>query len=429
VADTVRINLGNQELELPVVTGSEGERGIDIQNLRAKTGYVTLDPAFMNTASTESAITFLDGEKGILRYRGIPIEELGERSTFVETAYLLIYGHLPTKDEAQKWENLLTRHSMIHEDMKRFFDGYPMTAHPMAILSSMITSLSSFYPYALNAKADEYRDITIVRLISKLATIAAFSYKKSIGHPFVYPRNDLDYCANFLHMMFAVPAEEYKPDPVAVKALNLLLILHADHEQNCSTSTVRIVGSAQTNLFASISAGICALWGPLHGGANQEVVEMLTDIQKKGLNAKEFIAQVKDKKTGIRLMGFGHRVYKNFDPRAKIIKKACDDVLRQMGIRDPMLDLAKDLEEAALSDPYFIERKLYPNVDFYSGIIYRALGIPTAMFTVMFALGRLPGWIAHWKEMIEDPSTKIGRPRQIYTGPREHHYVPAEKRI
>jgi citrate synthase len=428
VADTVRINLGNQELELPVVTGSEGERGIDIQNLRAKTGYVTLDPAFMNTASTESAITFLDGEKGILRYRGIPIEELGERSTFVETAYLLIYGHLPTKDEAQKWENLLTRHSMIHEDMKRFFDGYPMTAHPMAILSSMITSLSSFYPYALNAKADEYRDITIVRLISKLATIAAFSYKKSIGHPFVYPRNDLDYCANFLHMMFAVPAEEYKPDPVAVKALNLLLILHADHEQNCSTSTVRIVGSAQTNLFASISAGICALWGPLHGGANQEVVEMLTDIQKKGLNAKEFIAQVKDKKTGIRLMGFGHRVYKNFDPRAKIIKKACDDVLRQMGIRDPMLDLAKDLEEAALSDPYFIERKLYPNVDFYSGIIYRALGIPTAMFTVMFALGRLPGWIAHWKEMIEDPSTKIGRPRQIYTGPREHHYVPAEKR-
>jgi citrate synthase len=428
VADTVRINLGNQELELPVVIGTEGERGLDIQNLRAKTGYVTLDPAFMNTASTESAITFLDGEKGILRYRGIPIEELGERSTFVETAYLLIYGHLPTKDEAQKWENLLTRHSMIHEDMKRFFDGYPMTAHPMAILSSMITSLSSFYPYALNAKADEYRDITIVRLISKLATIAAFSYKKSIGHPFVYPRNDLDYCANFLHMMFAVPAEEYKPDPVAVKALNLLLILHADHEQNCSTSTVRIVGSAQTNLFASISAGICALWGPLHGGANQEVVEMLTDLQKKGLNAKEFIAQVKDKKTGIRLMGFGHRVYKNFDPRAKIIKKACDDVLRQMGIRDPMLDLAKDLEEAALSDPYFIERKLYPNVDFYSGIIYRALGIPTAMFTVMFALGRLPGWIAHWKEMIEDPSTKIGRPRQIYTGPREHHYVPIDKR-
>jgi citrate synthase len=428
VAETVRITIGKEELELPVTVGSEGERGIDIQNLRAKTGAVTLDPAFMNTASTLSAITFLDGEKGILRYRGIPIEELGAHSTFTETAYLLIYGHLPTRDEAEKWENLLTRHSMIHEDMKRFFDGYPMTAHPMAILSSMVTSLSSFYPYALNAKADEFRDITIVRLISKLATIAAFSYKKSIGHPFVYPRNDLDYCANFLRMMFAVPAEEYRPDPVAVKALNLLLILHEDHEQNCSTSTVRMVGSAHTNLFASIAAGICALWGPLHGGANQEVMEMLQDIQNKGLNAKQFIAQVKDKKSGIRLMGFGHRVYKNFDPRAKIIKKACDDVLRQMGIRDPMLDLAKDLEEAALSDPYFVERKLYPNVDFYSGIIYKALGIPTGMFTVMFALGRLPGWIAHWKEMIEDPTTKIGRPRQIYTGPRETHYVPIEKR-
>ena len=428
MAETVRITAGNQELDLPVTVGSEGERGIDISNLRAKTGIVTLDPAFMNTASTASAITFLDGEKGILRYRGIPIEELGEKSTFIETAYLLIYGHLPTRDEAQKWDHLLTRHSMIHEDMRRFFDGYPMTAHPMAILSAMVTSLSSFYPYALNAKADEYRDITIVRLIAKLATIAAFSYKKNIGHPFVYPRNNLDYCANFLHMMFSVPAEEYRPDPVAVRALNLLLILHADHEQNCSTSTVRIVGSAQTNLFASISAGICALWGPLHGGANQEVVEMLVDIQKKGLTAQEFINQVKDKKTGIRLMGFGHRVYKNFDPRAKIIKKACDEVLRQMGIRDPMLDLAKELEEAALSDPYFVERKLYPNVDFYSGIIYKALGIPTGMFTVMFALGRLPGWIAHWKEMIEDPSTKIGRPRQIYTGPRENHYVPLEKR-
>lgn len=428
MADSVRIIAGKEELELQVVTGSEGERAIEISNLRAKTGLVTLDPAFMNTASTESAITFLDGEKGILRYRGVPIEELGEKSTFIETAYLLIYGHLPTRVELAKWEHLLTRHSMIHEDMKRFFDGYPMTAHPMAILSSMVTSLSSFYPYALNAKADEFRDITIVRLISKLATIAAFSYKKSIGHPFMYPRNDLDYCANFLRMMFAVPAEEYRPDPVAVRALNLLLILHADHEQNCSTSTVRIVGSAQTNLFASISAGICALWGPLHGGANQEVVEMLHDIQQKGLSAAQFIGQVKDKKSGIRLMGFGHRVYKNFDPRAKIIKKACDEVLQKMGIRDPMLDLAKELEDAALRDPYFVERKLYPNVDFYSGIIYRALGIPTAMFTVMFALGRLPGWIAHWKEMIEDPATKIGRPRQVYTGPREHHYVPLEER-
>ncbi len=428
MGETVRIVTPKEELELPMVTGTEGERGVDISNLRAKTGLVTLDPAFMNTASTMSAITYLDGERGILRYRGIPIEELGEKSTFIETAYLLIYGHLPTKDELSKWEHLLTRHSMIHEDMKRFFDGYPMTAHPMAILSAMITSLSSFYPYALNAKADEYRDITIARLIAKMPTITAFSYKKSIGHPFVYPRNDLDYCANFLHEMFAVPAEEYKSDPVLVRALNLLLILHADHEQNCSTSTVRLVGSAQTNLFASISAGICALWGPLHGGANQEVVEMLTDIRKKGLSAKEFIAQVKDKKTGIRLMGFGHRVYKNFDPRAKIIKRACDEVLQKLGIRDPMLDLAKELEQAALNDPYFVERKLYPNVDFYSGIIYRALGIPTGMFTVMFALGRLPGWIAHWKEMIEDPHTKIGRPRQIYTGPTEHHYVPIEKR-
>jgi citrate synthase len=428
VAEKVRLVAGKQDLELEVTQGSEGERGIDISNLRAKTGLVTLDPAFMNTASTTSAITFLDGEKGILRYRGIPIEELGEKSTFIETAYLLIYGHLPTRDELGKWENLLRRHSMIHEDMKRFFDGYPMTAHPMAILSAMVTSLSSFYPHALNAKADEYRDITIIRLISKLATIAAFSYKKNIGHPFVYPSNDLDYCSNFLRMMFAVPAEEYVVDPVAVRALNLLLILHADHEQNCSTSTVRIVGSAQTNLFASISAGICALWGPLHGGANQEVVEMLQDIRNKGLNAKEFIAQVKDKKSGIRLMGFGHRVYKNFDPRAKIIKRACDELLAKMGIKDPMLDLAKELEETALSDPYFVERKLYPNVDFYSGIIYKALGIPTAMFTVMFALGRLPGWIAHWKEMIEDPATKIGRPRQIYTGPTEHHYTPIEKR-
>jgi citrate synthase len=428
VAESVRLIAGKQELELQVTQGSEGERGIDISNLRAKTGLVTLDPAFMNTASVESAITFLDGEKGILRYRGIPIEELGAKSTFIETAYLLIYGHLPTSDEIQKFEHLLTRHSMIHEDMKRFFDGYPMTAHPMAILSAMVTSLSSFYPHALNAKADEYRDITIIRLISKLATIAAFSYKKSIGHPFVYPRNNLDYCSNFLQMMFSVPAEDYVVDPMAVKALNLLLILHADHEQNCSTSTVRIVGSAQTNLFASISAGICALWGPLHGGANQEVVEMLTDIRLKGLTAQQFIAQVKDKKTGIRLMGFGHRVYKNFDPRAKIIKRACDDLLKSMGVKDPMLDLAKELEEAALSDSYFVERKLYPNVDFYSGIIYRALGIPTAMFTVMFALGRLPGWIAHWKEMIEDPATKIGRPRQIYTGRTENHYVPIEKR-
>ncbi len=428
MADSAHIQVNGAEIDLPIIVGSEGERGLDISKLREKTKIVTLDPAFMNTASTESAITYLDGELGILRYRGIPIEELGEKSNFIETAYLIIYGHLPTQAELAKFERLLTRHSMIHEDMKRFFDGYPMTAHPMAILSSMVTSLSSFYPQALDAKADEFRDITIIRLMAKLATIAAFSYKKSIGHPFIYPRNDLDYCSNFLRMMFAVPAEEYQIDPTAVRALNLLLILHADHEQNCSTSTVRLVGSAQTNLFASISAGICALWGPLHGGANQEVVEMLQEIRARGLTTQQFIDQVKDKKSGAKLMGFGHRVYKNFDPRAKIIKKACDDLLLKLGIKDPLLDLAKELEETALKDPYFVERKLYPNVDFYSGIIYRALGIPTQMFTVMFALGRLPGWIAHWKEMIESPATKIGRPRQIYTGKTENHYIPIEKR-
>jgi citrate synthase len=428
VADSAHIQVNGLDVELPMIVGTEGEKALDISKLREKTKLVTLDPAFMNTASTESAITFLDGDKGILRYRGIPIEELGANSNFIETAYLIIYGHLPTATELAKFEHALTRHSMIHEDMKRFFDGYPMTAHPMAILSSMVTSLSSFYPQALDAKADEFRDITIIRLIAKLSTIAAFSYKKSIGHPFIYPRNNLDYCSNFLHMMFAVPAEEYQIDPTAVKALNLLLILHADHEQNCSTSTVRLVGSAQTNLFASISAGICALWGPLHGGANQEVVEMLQDIKARGLTSQQFIDQVKDKKSGAKLMGFGHRVYKNFDPRAKIIKVACDELLAKMGINDPMLDLAKELEEAALKDPYFVERKLYPNVDFYSGIIYRALGIPTQMFTVMFALGRLPGWIAHWKEMIESPATKIGRPRQIYTGKTENHYVPLAQR-
>ncbi len=428
MAESAKLSVNGVDLDLAVTVGSEGERGLDISKLRDKAGIVTLDPAFMNTASTESAITYLDGEKGILRYRGIPIDELGDNSTFVETSYLLIYGHLPTAAELAKFQTSLTRHSMIHEDMKRFFDGYPGTAHPMAILSSMVTSLSSFYPQALNAKADEFRDITIIRLMAKLATIAAFSYKKSIGHPFVYPKNDLDYCGNFLRMMFSVPAEDYVVNPVAVKALNLLLILHADHEQNCSTSTVRIVGSAQTNLFASISAGICALWGPLHGGANQEVVEMLTDIRTQGLTAQQFVDQVKDKKSGVKLMGFGHRVYKNFDPRAKIIKKACDDVLISLGVKDPMLDLAKELEAAALSDPYFVERKLYPNVDFYSGIIYRALGIPTQMFTVMFALGRLPGWIAHWKEMIEAPGTKISRPRQIYTGPKKNSYVPISQR-
>jgi citrate synthase len=427
-ADKAQLTVSGTSLELPVIVGSEGEKAVDIAQLRAKTGYVTLDPAFMNTASTTSAITYLDGEKGILRYRGISIEQLGEHSTFVETAYLLIYGHLPVREELTRFSNLLTRHSLLHEDMKRFFDGYPSTAHPMAILSAMVCSLSSFYPEALDVRNVEQLDITIARMLSKVRTIAAFSYKKSIGQPFVYPQNSLSYCANFLNMMFSVPAEPYMIDEEAVRTLNLLLILHADHEQNCSTSTVRLVGSSQANLFASIAAGICALWGPLHGGANQEVVEMLEQIKAGGGDVKKFVTMAKDKNSQFRLMGFGHRVYKNYDPRAKIIKAACDRTLARLGIKDPLLDIALQLEEAALSDPYFIERKLYPNVDFYSGIIYRALRIPTNMFTVMFALGRLPGWIAHWKEMTEAPSSKIGRPRQIYTGPTEQPYIPIEKR-
>ncbi len=422
------LKLNDKTLELPVVLGSEDERGLDIGKLRAQTGLVTLDPAYMNTASTKSAITFLDGERGILRYRGIPIEELAEKSTFVEVSFLLIYGHLPNKQELAKFSEALTRHSMLHEDMKRFYDGYPGTAHPMAILSAMVLSLSSFYPQALDVKNHDEQEATIARLVSKMRTIAAFTYKKSIGQPFVYPRNNLSYCANFLNMMFSVPAEPYEIDEEIVKVLNLLLILHADHEQNCSTSTVRQVGSSQANLFASVAAGICALWGPLHGGANEEVLTMLEAIKSDGGGPKKFVELAKKKDSGFRLMGFGHRVYKNYDPRAKIIKVAADKVMSKMKQPDPLLDIAKTLEEAALSDPYFIERKLYPNVDFYSGLIYRALGIPTNMFTVMFAIGRTPGWIAHWKEMTEDPTTKIFRPRQIYTGPVLTHYTPVDAR-
>ncbi len=387
---TLTIQGVEQTIELPVVVGTENERGIDISSLLSKTGHVVLDPAFMNTASTTSSITYIDGDKGILRYRGIPIEQLGEKSTFVETSYLLIYGKLPNKAELNRFSTLLTRHSMIHEDMKRFFDGYPSTAHPMAILSSMVCSLSSFYPEAIDVGNRELVDITIARLLSKVRTIAAFSYKKSIGQPFVYPQNSLSYCANFLNMMFSVPAEPYEVDEDVVKVLNLLLVLHGDHEQNCSTSTVRIVGSSKANLFASISAGICALWGPLHGGANQEVVEMLHAIRKDGGGVQKFINLAKDKTSNFRLMGFGHRVYKNYDPRARLIKAAADKVLSKLGIKDPLLDIAQRLEEAALKDPYFVDRKLYPNVDFYSGLIYRALGFPTNMFTVMFALGRSP---------------------------------------
>ena len=429
MSDKVEFKLSDSStFEAPVIVGTENERAIDIASLRNKTGLVTLDPAFMNTASTKSAITFLDGEKGILRYRGIPIEQLAEKSKFVEVAYLLIYGELPTAPELEKFSTNLTRHSLIHEDMKHFFDGFPSTAHPMAVLSSMVCSLSTYYPEEHDIGNREKMDITIARLISKVRTIAAYAYKKSIGHPFIYPQNNLKYVANFLHMMFAVPAEPYEVDPDIEAAMNLLFILHADHEQNCSTSTVRLVGSSRANLFASVAAGILALWGPLHGGANQEVIEMLDIIKADGGNVQKFVDLAKDKNSNFRLMGFGHRVYKNFDPRAKLIKAAADKILKKLGVQDPLLDIAQELEAAALKDPYFVERKLYPNVDFYSGIIYRALGFPTSMFTVLFAIGRLPGWIAHWKEMMEDTSTKIGRPRQIYTGATERPYIPIEQR-
>jgi citrate synthase len=428
VTEKVEIKLSSGSLELPVIVGTENERAIDIAPLRAKTGLVTIDPAFMNTASTKSAITFLDGEQGILRYRGIPIEQLAEKSTFVETAYLLIHGNLPTQSELDRFSNLLTRHSLIHEDMKRFFDGFPSTAHPMAVLSAMTCSLSTYYPEEVDINDKAQVEITFARLISKIRTIAAYAYKKSIGQPFVYPRNDLKYCGNFLNMMFSVPTEPFHIDPEIEQAMNLLFILHADHEQNCSTSTVRVVGSSRANVFASVAAGILALWGPLHGGANQEVIEMLEKIKADGGNVKKYVELAKDKNSDFRLMGFGHRVYKNFDPRAKIIKKTADKILAKLGIQDPLLDIAKELEEAALKDPYFVERKLYPNVDFYSGIIYRALGFPTDMFTVLFAIGRLPGWIAHWKEMMEDPATKIARPRQIYTGPTARDYVAITER-
>ncbi|HQY59958.1 MAG: citrate synthase [Myxococcales bacterium] len=428
MTEKVEIKIKDVTFEAPVVVGTEDERAIDIGNLRAKTGFVTIDPAFMNTASTKSAITFLDGEQGILRYRGYPIDQLAEQCEFIEVAYLLIFGELPNVAQLKRWRDLLTRHSLIHEDMKHFFDGFPSTAHPMAVLSAMVCSLSTYYPEEVDFSDKEQLEITYARLISKIRTIAAFAYKKSIGQPFVYPRNDLKYCANFLNMMFSVPAEPYQVDPEVEKVMNLLLILHADHEQNCSTSTVRLVGSSRANVFASMAAGILALWGPLHGGANQEVIEMLEAIQRDGGDVKKYVAMAKDKTSGFRLMGFGHRVYKNFDPRAKIIKEACDKVLANLGIDDPLLGIAKQLEAAALEDPYFVERKLYPNVDFYSGIIYRALGFPTNMFTVLFALGRLPGWISHWKEMMEDGATKIGRPRQIYTGAKAREIVPLADR-
>ena len=429
MAETAKILLDGKELECPVIVSTEGEKAIDIAKLRATTGYITMDPGFGNTGSCKSAITYLDGDKGILRYRGIPIEQLAEKSTFVETSYLLIHGKLPNKQELENFSAAFNEHSMIHEDMKNFFGAFPSSAHPMAILSSMVCSMSAYYPeFTKENPTKEEVDRIAIQLLSKVRTICAFSYKKSIGEPFVYPRKDLRYVQNFMNMMFSSPTNDYKLHDEVVNAMEVLLILHADHEQNCSTSTVRLVGSSHANLYASISSGVCALWGPLHGGANQAVIEMLLEIQKNGGDVDKYVLRAKDKSDTFKLMGFGHRVYKNFDPRAKIIKKCADDLLKKLGINDPLLETAKRLEEAALKDEYFVSRKLYPNVDFYSGIIYRALGIPLEMFPVMFAIGRMPGWIAHWKEMIQDPSTKIGRPFQIYTGNTTTNYVPIENR-
>lgn len=421
---TASFSLDGKTYSLPVIRGTENEVGVDIGKLRSESGAITLDPGFNSTGACESAITFIDGDLGILRYRGYPIEQLAEKSDFVETSYLLLNGELPTAEQLKAFRAQLTYHSMIHEDMKKFFEGFPPNAHPMAILSAMVSSLSTYYP----GTEDESIDVNIVRLIAKVRTIAAYAYKKSIGQPTIYPRNDFSYCANFLNMMFSVPAEEYKVNPVLVKALNMLLILHADHEQNCSTSTVRMVASSRANIFASISAGICALWGPLHGGANQAVLEMLEMIHRDGGDYKKFVLKAKDKNDGFRLMGFGHRVYKNFDPRATILRKMTSDVLNELGINDPLLEIACNLEKVALEDDYFVSRKLYPNVDFYSGILYRAMGIPTNMFTAMFAIGRLPGWLAHWKELRDDDSSRIYRPRQIYTGARERNYVAVTER-
>ncbi len=422
-SEVAKLSYNGSTTDLEVIVGTEGEKGVDIGKLRDKTGLITLDPGYGNTGATKSEITFIDGERGILRYRGIPIEQLAENATFVEVAYLLIYGNLPNEQELKDFSHKLTHHTMIHEDMRRVIDAYPATVHPMAILSAMAGSLSSFYPETIDIHNQDEIDMTIIRMLAKLPTIAAFSYKKLMGQPYVFPKNNLSYSQNLLNMMFALPVEEYEVDADKAAALDVLFILHADHEQNCSTSTVRLVGSAETNLYASLSAGICALWGPLHGGANEAVVEMLKKIHEDGGNVDKYVAMAKDKSTEFRLMGFGHRVYKNYDPRAAIIRKYCDRVLAKLKKADPMLDIAKKLEEVALNDPYFVERKLYPNVDFYSGVIYRALGIPVNMFTVMFALGRLPGWIAHWKEMLSQPGRRIGRPRQIYTGEVKRDYT------
>ena len=419
-----KLIIEDKTIELPIIVGTEGEKAIDVTDLRATTGYITFDPAYGNTGSCASDITFIDGEKGILRYRGIPIEQLAEKSSFVEVCYLLIYGYLPNQEELNNFRHEIRYHSIIHEDFKRLFDGYPINAHPMGVLASTVGALSTFYPSSDNGNVD----LNIVRLLAKVKTLAAFAYKKSIGQPFIYPRNDLTFEENFLYTMFAVPAEDYQVESVMADALRLLLVLHADHEQNCSTSSVRMVGSSQSHPFISIAGGIAALWGRLHGGANQKVIEMLRMIHEDDQNYQKYVDLAKDKKSEFKLFGFGHRVYKNFDPRAKILKGAADKLLEQLGVSDPLLQIAMELEEIALKDNYFVERKLYPNVDFYSGIIYRAMGIPTDMFTVMFALGRLPGWIAQWKEMAEEENQRIYRPRQIYTGNTLSEYTPFDKR-
>ena len=428
MSDKAELHYNGNVYQLPIVEGTQNEKALDISRLRGESGLITLDKGFKNTGSTESAITFLNGEEGVLKYRGYSIEELADKSSFVEVSYLLIYGELPNTEQLKSFQEEITNHTLVHEDVKSILDGFPSKSHPMGVLSSLVSSLTAFYPMSLdpNRSASEVNG-TIIRLLAKLPTLAAWSYKNRMRQPVVYPNNSLDYCSNFLRMMFALPTEEYQINPVVAKALDKLLILHADHEQNCSASTVRIVGSSHASLYTSVSAGIAALWGPLHGGANQAVIEMLENIRRDGGDVEKYVARAKDKSDSFRLMGFGHRVYKNFDPRATIIKKAADDVLKELGVDDPVLDIAKKLEEIALKDEYFVARGLYPNVDFYSGIIYRALGIPTDMFTVMFAIGRLPGWIAQWKEMREN-NEPIGRPRQVYTGYTSRDYVTIDKR-
>jgi citrate synthase len=428
MSEVAELKLNGKVYNLPVLEGTENEHAVCISSLRDKTNFITLDDGYANTGSCRSAITFIDGENGVLRYRGIPIEELAQGSSFVEVAHLLIMGKLPTRAELDHFSVLLKEHEMLHEDMKHHFEGFPSTAHPMAILSSMINASSCFDPELTQAWEHNHFEMQAARLLSQVRTIAAFSYRKSRGLPFIYPKPDYDYTQNFLHMMFSEPYRDYATNPEATGALDLIFLLHADHEQNCSTATVRMVASSRANLYASAAAGVCSLWGPLHGGANQAVIEMLDQIHRSGDNGSRFIAAAKDKSSGKRLMGFGHRVYKNYDPRAKIIKRRCDDLLAKLKKSDPLLDIAKHLEDAALHDPYFIERKLYPNVDFYSGIIMRAIGIPVEMFTVMFAIGRMPGWIANYREVLEDPNGRIYRPRQVYVGQTLRHYVPMEER-